>query len=152
MSQENVEIVRHYYEAVERGFRAYWEDPRSAEDSVNAGDIGPEGVEMARYLHPNAEWKTALTGVTYRGYVGMAKGFDEIVDAARDYRVTLKKVRDLGGDQVLVELESAMKGSASDIEVKAKIFALVAVGAGLITRMQEYLERDDALEAAGLSE
>ena len=37
---------------------------------------------MMRCLHPSAEWKTALTGVTYRGYRDMASGFDQLVEAA----------------------------------------------------------------------
>ena len=152
MSEENVEVVRRYYEAVERGLRAYWENPRSAEESVKTGDMAPEAVEMTRTLHPNAEWTTLLTGVTYRGYLGMARGFDEVVDAARNYQVTLQEVKDLGGDHVLAELESAMKGSASAIDVKVTVFTLVTVHDGLITRMHEYLEREQALEAAGLSE
>ena len=149
MSQENIEIVRQFYEAVERGFRAYWEDPRSAEDSWNAGEVGDEGVEMARYVHPNAEWKTLLTGITY---AGIARGFDQLVDAAKDYRITLKEVKDLGGDNVLAVVKSAMKGRESGIDVTVLIFVVVTVRDGLITRMAEHLERSDALEAAGLRE
>jgi ketosteroid isomerase-like protein len=47
-----------------------------------------------------------------------------------------------------VVFESSMRGRASGIDVKARIFALVTVRDGLIVRMAEYLERDDALEAA----
>ena len=82
MSQENVEIVGRYYDAVDRAFLAYWEYLRSAADGLRAGEISPEAVEMMGCLHPSAEWKTALTGITYRGYGDMASGFDELVDAA----------------------------------------------------------------------
>jgi hypothetical protein len=84
MSQENVEIVRRYYEAVQRAFTAYWKGPRSVADSLKEGQVGPEGVEMIRYLHPNVEWTTALTGITYRGYSDLASGFDELMEAARN--------------------------------------------------------------------
>ena len=90
MSPENVDVVRRYYEAAQRAFAAYWEDPRSAVEAVKSGDVGPDVAEGMRYLHPNAEWKTALTGITYRGYSGMAEGFDQLVDAARTYRVELQ--------------------------------------------------------------
>ena len=152
MSQENVEVVRRYYEATERGFRAYWDDPRSAEEVFLAGEVGPEGAEMARWLHPNVEWKTLLTGVRYHGYVGLAQGFDELVDAASDYRIELKEVVDLGAEHVLATVESTMTGKASDIGVHVIVFTLVTVRDGLIVDMDEYLERDQALEAAGLSE
>jgi ketosteroid isomerase-like protein len=45
-----------------------------------------------------------------------------------------------------------MRGRATDIDVKAGIFIVVTVRDGLITRMDEYLDRADALKAAGLSE
>ena len=45
-----------------------------------------------------------------------------------------------------------MRGRATDIDVNAGIYVVVTVRNGLITRMDEYLERADALEAAGLSE
>jgi hypothetical protein len=66
MSEENVKLVRGYYEAVQGVFGAYWEDPGSAAESLETGEVPPAGVEMLRYLHPNVEWKTALTGITYR--------------------------------------------------------------------------------------
>jgi ketosteroid isomerase-like protein len=152
MSRENVEIVRRYYDAVRRAFLAYWDDPRSVADALKAGAVGPEGAELIRYLHPNVEWKTALTGITYRGYYEMTKGFDELVGAARDYRVEIQEVIDLGGDQVLAVAGVGMKGKASEIDVNAVIFVAVTVRDGLITRMDEYVERKDALEAAGHAE
>ena len=72
MSQENVEIVRRYFEAVERVFAAYWQGPRSLADSLRAGEVRPELADAMRYLHPNIEWKSALIGITTRGYEGTA--------------------------------------------------------------------------------
>jgi|RhiMetdeSRZDD1v2_1073273.scaffolds.fasta_scaffold2453459_2 ketosteroid isomerase-like protein len=152
MSHENVEIVRRYIEAVYRVLQAYWKDPRSAKERLNAGELAPEGVELASFVHPNVQWKTALTGVTYRGYVGISKGFDQLVEAAQDYRVVLKDAEDLAEHQVLAVVEVSMKGKSSDIDVDATIFSVVTVRDGLITRMDEYLERADAFEAAGLRE
>jgi ketosteroid isomerase-like protein len=152
MSQENVEVVRRYYEAVQRAFAAYWTNPRSVSEALRAGDLGPGAAELTRYLDPNAEWRTALTGVTYRGYDEMTVGFDEVVDTAQDYRVELQEVIDLGGDHVLAVAGVGMTGKASDIDVDTTIFIAVSVRDGLITRMDEYLDRSEALEAAGLSE
>ena len=56
-----------YYEAVKGVFEAYWEDPGSAADALETGEVPAVAVEMLRYMHPNVEWKTALTGTTYRG-------------------------------------------------------------------------------------
>ena len=152
MSEENVEVVRGYYEAVKGVFEAYWEDPGSAAEALETGEVPAVAVEMLRYMHPNVEWKTALTGTTYRGYNGLARGFDQTVDAAQDYGIEIQEVSELGGDKVFAVVKAAMRGRATDIDVNAGIYVVVTVGNGLITRMDEYLERADALEAAGLSE
>jgi ketosteroid isomerase-like protein len=149
---ENVKVVRGYYEAVQGVFGAYWEAPGSVADTLEKGEVPPAGVEMLRYLHPNVEWKTALTGVTYRGYNELARGFDQLVDAAQDYGIEVQEVSDLGGNQVLAVVEAGMRGRSTDIDVKAGIFIVVTLRNGLITRMDEYVDRAAALEAAGLSE
>ena len=152
MSEENVALVRRYYEAVQSLFGAYWEEPASAADTLKTGQVPPVAVEMLRYLHPEVEWKTALTGATYRGYDDLARGFDQTVDAAHNYEIEIQELSDLGADQVLAVVKAAMRGRATDIEVNAMIFVVVTVRDGQITRMDEYLERDAAFEAAGLSE
>ena len=152
MSQENAELVRRFVEAVDRLYAAYWQGPWSLADSLRAGEVPPEMVDVMRYLHPNIEWKSALIGITARGYEGMARGGDQLLDAAQDYRVNLLEVTDLGDSQVLAVMRLAMKGKASDIDVNATIFSIVTVEDGLIIRLDEYLERAEALEAAGISE
>ena len=87
MSQENVELVRRHFAAMERVFAAYWQGPRSFADSLRAGEVPPEIADAMRYWHPNIEWKSALIGITARGYEGMARGADQLLDAAQDYRV-----------------------------------------------------------------
>jgi ketosteroid isomerase-like protein len=82
----------------------------------------------------------------------MMRGVDQFLDAAQDYRVNVPEVTDLNDSQVLAVVRLAMKGKASDIDVNATIFPIVTVEDGLIIRIDEYLERAEALEAAGFSE
>ena len=152
MSQENVELVRRFFEAVERLFAAYWQGPRSLADSLRAGEVRPEIADAMRYLHPNIEWKSALIGITTRGYEDTLHGVDQFLDAAQDYRVNVLEVTDLGDSQVLAVVRLAMTGKASDIDVNATTFSIVTVKDGLIIRLDEYLELAQALEAVGLSE
>jgi ketosteroid isomerase-like protein len=152
MSQDNLEIVRRYFEAVERAFEAYWQVPRSVADSLRAGKIEPEIADAMRYFHPDIEWKSALIGITTRGYEDTVRGVDQMLEAAQDYRIKTQEVTDLGGNQVLAMLDLAMTGKDSGISVSQQIFNVVTVRDGQITRMDEYLERAEALEAAGLSE
>ena len=147
-----MELVRRYFEATERAFAAYWQGPWSLADSLRAGEVPPEMVDVMRYLHPNIEWKSALIGITTRGYEGTVHGVDQFLDAAQDYRVNVLEVTDLGNSQVLAVMRLAMKGKASDIDVNATTFSIVTVEDGLIIRLDEYLERVEAIEAANLSE
>jgi ketosteroid isomerase-like protein len=147
-----VEIVRRFFEALERVFAAYWQAPRSLADSLKAGRVRPEIADAMRYLHPNIEWKSALIGISTRGYEGTLHGVDQFLDAAQDYRVNAPEVTDLSDSQVLAVVRLAMKGKASDIDVNATTFSIVTVEDGLIIRLDEYLKRAEALEAAGFSE
>ena len=80
----------------------------------------------------------------------MASGFDQLVEAAQTYGIELKEVTDLGENDVLAEIEVEMQGRSSDIDLKTTIFALVTTHDGLITRIADHLQRDEALQAAGL--
>ena len=154
MSQENVEIAQRFSKAFERASRAYWRNPRSLEDGLKTGDLSPEAAELMSYLHPEVEWRTAfsLAGETRRGHIEFARFCDEWLDATEDYAVTVRDVTDLEDDRVFIVSDLAFKGKGTGIEVNGVSFAVVTVRGGLITRIDEYASRDEALEAAGLSE
>jgi hypothetical protein len=154
MSQENVEIAQRFSKAFEQASRAYWEDPRSFEDGVKTGELGPEAAELIGYLHPEVEWRTAfsLAGEIRRGHVEFARFCDEWLDATEDYAVMIRSVSDIGDDRVFIVSDLAFKGKGTGIEVNGVSFAVVTVREGLITRIDEYSSRAEALEAAGLPE
>ena len=133
MSEENVEVVRGYDQAVKelRGVLG-----RSRPRGGGAGDgRSPRSGRRDAPLHaPEWEWNTAHTGTTYRGYNGLARGFDQTVDAAQNYGIEIHEVSELGGDKVLAVVKAAMRGRATDIDVNAGIYVVVTVGNGLITR------------------
>jgi ketosteroid isomerase-like protein len=153
MSQENVDTARRFSEAFERSSRAYWKNPRSLVSALQADELDPEGTELLSYMHPEVEWKTAfsLEGETHRGHLEFLEVCDELLGATEDYSVTVREVTDLGGDRVLVVSDLAFKGRGSGIEVGGVSFALITLREGLITRIDEYSNRPDALEAAGPS-
>ena len=90
MSQENVEIVRRYVEALEKAIAAYWSDPRPAAAAMEKGELRPENREVFRYLDPEVEWNTAFARVSFRGHLGVAQGWDWLSEAAEHYSVTLQ--------------------------------------------------------------
>jgi ketosteroid isomerase-like protein len=155
MSQENVEIVRHLYEAVERTFEAYWKNPRSLVAAIEEGNLYPEATDVLGYLDPEVEWNpvfSAFIGGARRGHLEFLRAWDEWLAATDDYRISLHEVDDLGGDQVLAVLNLAFKAKATEIRMNTRSFAVLKLREGLIVRFDPYPDQNEALEAAGLSE
>jgi ketosteroid isomerase-like protein len=152
MSQENVEMVGRFMDAIERAFSAYWQDPRSIATALEANDLWPEWAEAFEYVHPEIEWRTTFLGGTHHGQLEAARVWDDFLKWAADYRPTLEAVDDLGGDQVYVVVGLAGKDKESDFPVQARFFDVFTVRGGLIVRIEEYTSRAEALEAVGLRE
>jgi ketosteroid isomerase-like protein len=148
MSPENVEVVRRFFNATDRSLTAYWKEPRSLAAAIEAGDeLPPEAAEALGYVHPDVDWRMAFAGLAFQGHLDMARGMEQLVEALEDYRIDVLEVADLGGDHVLATVQRILKGRHSQVEVIAPVFSLVTVREGLIVRMEEYSNRDEALAA-----
>jgi hypothetical protein len=81
MSQENVEIVRSFYEAGQRSLDAYRENPRNPRlgaAALEAGDLEPETEAVLSFLHPEVEYNAVpapLEGGTARGHLGWLRSW-----------------------------------------------------------------------------
>jgi ketosteroid isomerase-like protein len=130
MSEENVEIVRRAvaFEFSGRGDRAEAEAIFDPGFAMNPLEEGPSyGLDAIR---DNIEhWETAWEELEVTA--------EEFIDA---------------GDHVLVTLHHRGRGRGSGIEVDARFYELYSVSDGKVVRVDEFSERDKALEAAGLSE
>ena len=144
MSEENVEIVRRYFELIVRLLDDYWSNP----------------VELSEYplidkafddVDPEAEWKPPYLRVAIRGKEAWLAAISDVLDAADDWRIHLESVSDLGHGQVLVESRNAIRGRDSGVAIDQGIFTVVTVQNGKITAISDFTERGDALEAAGLT-
>ena len=131
MSQENVEIVRRGVDAFSR---AAWE----------------ESVEL---MSPEVEWHDSpdLPGArVYRGREGVLAQWRGMAEALDDFTVEIEQFFD-GGDQVVMFLTSRGRGRVSGIEVSRKIAQVCTVQDGQVVKIVGYDNREQALEAAGLS-
>jgi ketosteroid isomerase-like protein len=151
MAQENVEVVRRFFAAIEQLLQR-WRPERSLVDAFTAGDIPPEAREALGYLSPEAQWNPVFSSETYSGRLQLAKGWDELLEAAENYSLTTLEVTELDNDRVLGVFGPSLEGRSSGIRVNAAVFAVVTLHGGLITRLDEYTDRREALEAARLSE
>ena len=155
MSQENVEIVRRFFEAGQRSLEVYWKNPRSGAAVLEAGDIDPEQDEVLAFLHPEVEVNTrgiALQGGPVRGHLGWLRLWDDILAASEHYKITVRELADLGGGEVLAAVELAVKWKASGMEQADTAWYLATIRSGLLVRFDAYHDRKEALEAVGLSE
>jgi ketosteroid isomerase-like protein len=134
VSQENVEVVRNSLTAyAERGLDALsefwdadvnWRAIEGAPDDV--GELhGPEAVR--RYLQ---EW----------------------IDVFDDVTNVPEELVDLGDDRVLAVQCATGRAKGSGVETEIRYAVIYTLRDGKIVRGREYIDRNHALEAAGLQE
>jgi ketosteroid isomerase-like protein len=134
MSQENVEVVREVFEAFRGGG---WK-------------------QAAQLVDPEVEYHGTVGGLqegqTAHGQSQIGQVFEEEdLEAWEERRVEADEFID-AGDNVVVLLHEYVRGRGSGIELEAETAVVVAVSRGRVVRIQGYMDRHAALEAAGLSE
>jgi len=147
MSQENVEIVRLMIE----GFR-------SRDRAAEGGFGNHDQAALAQVLHPDIEWDATRTPVEdlrgmYHGFKDVAEWWRRWLEAWDTVEIDAPELID-AGDRVFMWIErQRMRGRGSGIEVDAPPYAwVITFRDGKITRMAMYLDRREALKAAGLRE
>ena len=145
MSQENLEVVRRIYAALDL----------SVPGSVSSYR-GPPG-SVRSLIDREIEWQGPREfpdlAETVHGYEGMARYGAKIAEALDDYRMVPERFIDAGDDRVVVFSREGGRGKGSGAEVQTHLTAhLWTLKDGKAVRMQSYWERADALEAVGLSE
>jgi ketosteroid isomerase-like protein len=145
----NADIVRRFFGALERSIEA-WDRSRSVADGIREDDVPQETRDVLAYFSPEADWNPIFSSETYHGYVEMGKGFDELLEAVGDYHLELFDAIDLEDDRVFATFGPSFEGRSSGIHIDAAVFAVVTLRNGLIVRLDEYINRAEALDAAGL--
>ena len=133
MSQQNVDLA-------ERAFAALGRD-------------GPEG--LLPYLDPGIEWISIPDflpdAVDRVGRDGVRRWFENLSELFQELTWSLDEV--VGHDgAVVIACTGRGRGRSSGIEAGMQVFLAATVRAGRVTRIESFLDREQALEAAGLSE
>jgi len=135
MSQENVDLARRNFELVSQG----------ADD------------EVARRLAPNVEWHhniglgTPMEGI-YHGREEVLALFRTLRESFGMIRFELEEVRDLPSREVLALGYLHIEGRGSGAAATTPFGAVTEIRDGLTVRHRFWMDRDAALEAAGLAE
>jgi len=131
MSQENVELVRAVHDGWARG------DFRAGTDLLSADFSWEQPAE-------------AVEAGSRRG-AEVGQSLRNLFEIWDDYRVEADEFVD-AGDQVVVTGRAKGTAKASRMELNQQFVFVWAVQGGLLARLRVFTDRDDALQAAGLSE
>ena len=131
MSRENVDLVRQGYEHF----------ARTGEPDVSA-------------YAPDVEWYGAAEdpgSEIFHGVDGVRKLIAEVQDEFEDFRTEPFEFLD-SDDRVVAGLVHRGRGRGSSAEVEMREWNVLLIREGRIASVHEYRDREEALQAAGLSE
>jgi ketosteroid isomerase-like protein len=133
MSEENVEIVRRFWDLYREG---RWSNlDLLSEDLIYRPT--PEMPETGEYRGREG----------YRRYL---EGFFN-EDWSQDLTAKPTSFRDCG-DRVIVRVEFSGHGRASGLDLTGRVFQVFTLRDGEIVRIEDFIQRSKALEAAGVAE
>jgi ketosteroid isomerase-like protein len=129
MSQENVEIIRRSVAAFEDDEETWLTaiDPSHVWYPLEEGNVPSHGLDAARAIRKR--W----------------------LEGWESHRIDIEEILDRG-DSVVACLHLRGTGKGSGVEVDQRFYMHWKLRNGKMVYLYEYADRDEALEAAGLSE
>jgi len=110
---------------------------------------------LAAFYDPDIEWHGTTGGLddgTVRhGHQEVMRGFDEYYAAWERLELTPEEIIDTG-DELVVFVHEVAKGRESGVVVQTNTATISTFRDGMITRVRGFMDRSQALDAAGLSE
>jgi ketosteroid isomerase-like protein len=133
VSSPNVEIVRRAYEA-----------------------FNHQGQEaMLAYLHTDIEWDEselpARRPGVYHGHEGVIRVLSENAALWDDIKIAIDEIREGEGGQVVVFIRATGRGRHTGVDVELVSAQIWSLRDGKGERVRLYLDRHEALEAAGVA-
>jgi ketosteroid isomerase-like protein len=132
MSEENIELVRSLMEAWNRG------DYSTALQSID----------------PEIEVESALGGTfdgTYQGHSGLRRFLEDFWSNFENFSTEVEEYIP-AGDDVVIGAHHRGSGIGSGVEVEMWNWQVFTVRRGMIVRYRMFNTKQEALEAAGISE
>jgi ketosteroid isomerase-like protein len=133
MSQENVLIVRRLTEALNaRAFDTYY----------------------VEFFDPGVEWQTAAEdpdAATHRGREAYKRYVEQWLDGFDGMHVEIEESIDVDGDRVFTWSRFTGRGRMSGAPADWHLAIVFTIRDGKVMHAEEYFDRDQALDAAGLS-
>jgi ketosteroid isomerase-like protein len=135
MSQENVELILQGVEAINR---------QDADAYVALASSDVEWEDAAFWSEPVR---------IYRGSAELREWFERvIVEPWESVHAEVEEITEAADDRVFVEGLLTARGRGSGVETQIRGWFVLWFANGKVTRRKVFLDRAEALEAAGLSE
>jgi len=134
MSQQNVEVVRDAFSALQNG-----------------------GLDTAAaFWHPEINWR-AMEGAPddvgeMNGIEAARRYVQDWYDMFDSFTSEIEEVLDVGDDQVLAVIHNTGRASRSGVPTELRYATLNTIRDGKIARVREFAQRQEALDAAGSGE
>jgi ketosteroid isomerase-like protein len=134
MSQENVEVVRRLTEA------------------LNARDLDRYYVE---FFDPEVEWQTSAEdpdAAIHRRLQAYKRYLEQWIESFDGLHADVEEYVDVGDDRVFTWSRFTGRGRTSGAPADWYLAIIFTIRDGKVVRGEEYFDRAEALEAAGLAE
>jgi ketosteroid isomerase-like protein len=133
MSKENVEILRRLTKALNaRAFDTYY----------------------VEFFDPEVEWQTSAEdpdAATHRGRQAYKRYVEQWLEGFDDMHIDVEEYIDVDDDRVLTWSRFTGRGAISGAPADWHLAIIFTIREGKVVRAEEYFDRDEALEAAGVS-
>ena len=134
MSQENVEVVWRQVEA------------------FNRRDVDA----IVALVSPDVAWKDSVffsePARIYKGRAAFREWLDRVLEPWESFHARVEEITEAPGDRVFVGGCLTTRGKGSGVETQIRGWFVFWIANGKISRREIFRDRDEALEAAGLSE
>jgi steroid delta-isomerase-like uncharacterized protein len=105
---------------------------------------------------PDVEWEDPMfrsqAARVYRGRAGLREWVNEVLEPWESLHVEVEEITEATDSRVFLEALLTARGKGSGVETQLRGWFVVWFANGRITRRQVFRDREEALEAAGLSE
>jgi len=134
MPQENAESIRRAVEAFNRG----------------------DADAFVALAQPDVEWEDAVfwseRSKVFRGRAALRDWFAQVQEPWESIQIAVEEILEAGDDRLVVGLGLTARGSGSGAETQQRAWQVNWFIEGLTAKRRVFRDRDEALEAAGLSE
>ncbi len=134
MPEKNVEVAQQHIEA------------------YNRGDIDA----FVALVSPDVDWEDSVfwsePARVYRGRAEVRGWFNKVMEPWESFHIEVEEITEAVDDRVFVGGLLTTRGKGSGVETGVRGCFVLWIADGKITRRQAFLDRNEALEAAGLSE